>query len=217
MEENAGGGLCYAWYMRRFLHSVRVQEGQMPHSGLGLQSYVQWSSPIRRFSDLQVHASVKRFLRRRQLYDFIQKNVTVPRGITPMDLGILPHLFVNDSDRLVLTKNIIEVDDLDLDLNFFDGLGLVGACKNLQRQSQRYWILEYIWRLNQSEQRKVFHACVLGCIDPERQQYAVYIYDLGFEHRYVSPLGRLEPGTILQLKVDSVNPRADLLNFVRVV
>jgi RNB domain len=217
IEENTGSGLCSTWYMRRFLQSVKVQEEQMPHSGLGLQSYVQWSSPIRRFSDLQVHASVKRFLRRRIVYEMIENDLTIPQGIKATDLGISPLLFRTDVGILALTKLKIDVDDLDSDLNFFDGLGLVGAGKSLQRQSQQYWILEHVRRLKQSEPGKVFIACVLGCIDPVRQQYAVYIFDLGFEHRYISPIGRLEPGSMLRLTVDNVNPRADLLQFVRVV
>jgi RNB domain len=216
-EEHTGGGFCHAWYMRRFLQSVRVQEEQMPHSGLGLKSYVQWSSPIRRFSDLQVHASVKRYLRRRKIYELLQANLTIPQGISAIDLGISDPLFQNGADEVGLTNHEIGINDLDSDINFFDGLGLVGAAKTLQRQSQQYWIFEHVRRLKQSDPDKIYTSCVLGCIDPERQQYAVYIFDLGFEHRYISPIGRLEPGTTLRLKVDNVNPRADLLNFVRVV
>ena len=33
------------------------------HSGIGVQQYVQWTSPIRRLSDLQVHVAVERYLR----------------------------------------------------------------------------------------------------------------------------------------------------------
>lgn len=57
LEYNVGGGLCHAWYVRRFLQNVRVTEQQAPHAGLGLKSYVQWTSPIRRLSDLHVSLS----------------------------------------------------------------------------------------------------------------------------------------------------------------
>lgn len=219
LEHDIGNGLCHAWYMRRFLQSVRIQEQQAPHSGLGLQSYVQWSSPIRRFSDLQVHASVKRYLRRQRLYELFNQNEVIPNRLRPIDFGISNDAFVetNDDESLTLIRNSITIDDLDQDLNFLEGLGLVTAGKNLQRQSQKYWLFEYIRRTNEVDPTFVYKACILGCIDSERQQYAIYVYDLGLEHRYISPINSLEPGTILRLKVDSVNPRAGLLNFVRVV
>jgi RNB domain len=210
--------------MRRFLQSVRIQEQQSPHSGLGLQSYVQWSSPIRRFSDLQVHASVKRYLRRRRFYELILQNETIPDGIRAIDLGISNDVFEKiknhaqeSSWNLSPDATTITINDLDQDLNFSEGLGLITAGKNLQRLSQKYWLFEYIRRTHVTDPTRVYPACVLGCIDTDRQQYAIYVYDLGLEHRYVSPIDNLKPGTNLQLKVDTVTPRAGLLNFVRVV
>ena len=49
-----GGGFCHAWYARRFFKPVTVSDMDKPHYGLGLDCYVQWSSPIRRLGDLQV-------------------------------------------------------------------------------------------------------------------------------------------------------------------
>ena len=209
-EFNVGGGLCYAWYARRFLLPVRVSEHAFPHSGLGLDCYVQWTSPIRRFSDLQSHASVKRALRRQRLAELIQKGDPVPSSLAPTDFG-----FPFD-DWPADMKHLLELsqDDLDQDMNFMQGIGLIGASRTLQRQSQQYWLYEYIARCNKRQPNLTYTAVVLGCVDPERQQYAIYVYELGLEHRYTSP-GRLDPGTRLRLLVDSVYPRLGLLSFVR--
>ena len=56
MEQNAGNGYCAAWYSRRFFNPVVVSEKPNRHSGMGLDCYVQWSSPIRRYGDLQVNS-----------------------------------------------------------------------------------------------------------------------------------------------------------------
>ena len=39
---------------RRFFKPVQVSKEPGPHFGMGLDCYVQWSSPIRRLTDLQV-------------------------------------------------------------------------------------------------------------------------------------------------------------------
>lgn len=44
----------HAWYARRFFNKVVVSEEIGPHFGMGLDCYIQWSSPIRRLTDLQV-------------------------------------------------------------------------------------------------------------------------------------------------------------------
>jgi exoribonuclease II len=44
----------HAWYARRFFNKVSVSEETGPHYGMGLDCYVQWTSPIRRLTDLQV-------------------------------------------------------------------------------------------------------------------------------------------------------------------
>ena len=54
-EHNKGSGYCAAWFSRRLFPPVQISEVCSSHFGLGLDSYVQWSSPIRRLSDLQVN------------------------------------------------------------------------------------------------------------------------------------------------------------------
>jgi exoribonuclease II len=228
-EDNVGNGLCYAWYIRRFLEPVKISETPSPHSGLGLDCYVQWSSPIRRFSDLQVHASVKRYLRRKRIQQLLlskdgESISTLPEGIEPSHLG-WPEDALADKENGGLLANVkLTTSDLDQDMDFLEGIGLIGAARTIQRQSQQYWMFEYIRRLQQKKSdsnmtgsnKVIFRAVVLGCIDPERQQYAIYVPELGLEHRYVSPI-RLDPGKKLNLAVDTVFPRTGLLTFVRVM
>lgn len=213
MESNAGLGLCHAWYTRRFLESVVVKDIPMPHSGLGLNCYVQWSSPIRRFSDLQVHAAVKRCIRRRKAYELLKSGASLPGEISAVDLGIPPDALHNGR----IDMKPITLDDLDQDLDYMDGIGLVGAGKKLQRQSQQYWLFEYVRRLKETNPDTTFNVVILGCVDPDRFQFAIYVKELGLEHRYISPAGRMEPGTEFRVRVDSVTPRSGLLSFVRVV
>ncbi|KAL7574917.1 hypothetical protein ACA910_010745 [Epithemia clementina (nom. ined.)] len=211
-EFNIGDGLCYSWYIRRFLQPVKVTETALPHSGLGLECYVQWTSPIRRYADLQVHSEVKRFLRRQRLNELLAAGSEIPPQITFRQFGL-------PSDADVSRQSIKDLHfadiQLDLDINFFEGAGLVGAARTLQRQSQQYWLFEHVARLFKSDRDVTFQALVLGCVDPEKQQYAIYVYDLGLEHRYLSG-GRLDVGTRMRLKIQSVYPRNNLLTFVRV-
>lgn len=211
LEFNVGDGLCYSWYARRFLLPVKVTEIPLPHSGLGLDYYVQWTSPIRRFSDLQVHSAIKRFLRRNRLNELIENGLPIPQNLKPLDFGLA--LLEWGENRTV--HPICTEDDLDLDLNYFEGTGLVAASRILLKQSQQYWLFQYVERLFKRNPDHTFQAVILGCVDPEKQQYAIYVYELGLEHRYLS-VGQLDPGTKLRLKVQSVYPRNGLLTFVRV-
>ncbi|KAG5187095.1 hypothetical protein JKP88DRAFT_267938 [Tribonema minus] len=53
---------CRAVASYRFMSGAIVSAEPGIHWGLGLDGYVQWSSPIRRFNDLVVHWQVKRWL-----------------------------------------------------------------------------------------------------------------------------------------------------------
>jgi len=214
LEYGVGHGFCHAWYTRRFLESVSVTETTMPHSGLGLACYVQWSSPIRRFSDLQVHSSVKRYLRRQRAYELLESGKSIPSGITSLDLG-LPDDAIGDDGTLTLEE--ITTDMLDNDLDYLEGVGLIGVSRKLQRESQQYWLFEYIRRQQEKDRGTIYNAIILGCVDPEKQQYAIYVKELGLEHRYIAPGGGVKIGDDIQLKVDTVSPRGGLLSFVRVV
>ena len=204
LESNAGGGYCQAWYARRFFTSVKVSEIANPHSGLGIDSYVQWTSPIRRLSDLLVHCSVKRYLRRQKVIEIIQHGKSVPTELTFSDLGCpVP---------CVGAPTTIGRDELDTDIDYGRGQALVTASRQMQRNAQQYWLFEYITRQMEIEP-PVFDAIVLGCVDHERLQYAIYLPSIGFEHKYLSEKGELHAGDRLSLRVSSVMSRTGLLTL----
>ena len=157
----------------------------------------RWISPIRRLTDLQVHAALKRYLGRKRVNELLRAGHPIPSELTHMDLGYD-------------TSNMNEIDPID----YTSGLGMIFAGRPVQSSSSNYWLFEYIRRLvDDADEEVMFESIVLGCVNKERFQYAVYIYELGLEHRYLSETGMLEEGRRLWLKVASVNPRLELLTF----
>ncbi|KAL3812065.1 hypothetical protein ACHAXA_010037 [Cyclostephanos tholiformis] len=187
----------HAWYTRRFFNKVSVSTTPGPHFGMGLDCYIQWTSPIRRLTDLQVHAELKRYLRRKRVNELLRAGHPIPSELTDMDLGYD-------------TSKMNEIDPID----FTSGLGMIFAGRPVQSSSSNYWLFEYIRRLvDEADEEVMFESIILGCVNKERFQYAVYVYELGLEHRYLSETGKLEEGRRLWLKVSSVNPRMELLTF----
>ncbi|KAL7462093.1 hypothetical protein ACHAXS_005377 [Conticribra weissflogii] len=220
----------HAWYARRFFNSVQVSEDAGPHFGMGLTCYVQWTSPIRRLTDLQVHGALKRYLRKKRINLLFRKGIPIPADITSMDVGCdISRLkeYINaascskdgdeelensikSSDNVKESFEFHTVDHID----YSSGLGMIFAARPIQSSSSNYWHLEYIRRLvDESVDEVMFESVVLGCVNPERFQYAVYVYALGLEHKYVSETGKLEEGKKLWLKVSSINPKMGLLTF----
>lgn len=212
-EYNVGGGYCYSWYCRRFLSPVKVTETCAPHSGLGLAAYVQWTSPIRRYSDLLVHNSVKLYLRRQRIQKLLSEGNSLEElDLIPDDIGGCP---LPNSDGNGKWDTLF-VDDID----FREGGGLVGASRMLQRNSEQYWLFEHIRRTTETNPEKVWDALVLGYIGSggqakSKKQFAIYIYELGFEYKISSPIN-LSNGVELKLRVSVISPRAGQLSFVRV-
>lgn len=213
LESNAGDGYCHAWYSRRFFHPVAVSETLARHHGLGLDCYTQWTSPIRRFGDLQVHSAIKRYIRRKSINEQMEKGKPIPPEITSSDIGCQVPAPVKVEDGRIVEY---ECDSslLDDDISFKVGQGLIGAARQLQRRSEQYWLFEYISRiLKEDPDQAVFDAVILGCTDPERDQYAVYIPELGLEHRFLSQKVPLNAGERLRLRVASVFPSTGLLSL----
>jgi hypothetical protein len=215
LESMAGDGYCHAWYGRWFFSPVKVSESLAPHHGLGLDCYVQWTSPIRRFGDLQAHGAIKRFIRRNKINELMKEGKAIPSELSLIDIGCkVPVPVEVDDDGRIIKYECSSSDTIDSDIDFGVGQGLIGAGRHLQRRSQQYWLFEYISRLqNEDPEKAVFDAIVLGCVDYERDQYAIYLPELGLEHRYLSQKGSLEPGEKLRLKVATVYPSTGLMSL----
>eukprot|EP00986_Skeletonema_menzelii_P010898 scaffold5455_cov145-Skeletonema_menzelii.AAC.4 len=153
----------------------------------------------RRFFN-KVHAALKRYLRRKRVNKMLREGKAIPSSISKMDLGC----------ELSKERKVKEIDSID----YTSGLGMIFAGRPIQSSSSNYWTFEYIRRLvGSSDEEVMFESVVLGCINKDRNQYAIYIYELGLEHRYLSEAGKLEEGKKLWLKVASVNPKMELLTF----
>ena len=216
LESLKNKGYCHAWYARRFFEPVQVKAEALPHNGLGIDCYVQWTSPIRRFSDLQVHASVKRFLRRQKVNQLMKAGKPIPENLTASDLGceIPRQVESSKSESGLYTEYKLEQSGGEHVVNYKKGLGFVNAAKMVQRKSREYWLFEFVRRqVEESDSEIAFETTVLACIDPLRQQYAIFVHELGLEHRYLSEQGELPSGKKLWLKVSNVQPRLGLLTF----
>mmetsp|Transcript_17677 Transcript_17677/g.28603 ORF Transcript_17677/g.28603 Transcript_17677/m.28603 type:complete len:159 (-) Transcript_17677:114-590(-) len=138
----------------------------------------------------------------------LRKGLSIPPEITDMDLGY---------DISNLGRQTEESDDdvkaID-PIDYTSGLGMIFAGRPIQSSSSNYWLFEYIRRrVHESDEEVMFESIVLGCVNKDRFQYAIYVYELGLEHRYLSETGKLDEGRKLWLKVSSVNPRMELLSF----
>ena len=148
---------------------------------------------------------MKRYLRRKRVNAMLRKGMPLPPELSSMDLGC------DISNIQQPTKSPAIVDPID----YSSGLGQIFAARPIQFSSSNYWLFEYIRRKidRSSDEEVMFESVVLGCVNQERFQYAVYVFELGLEHRYLSETGKLEEGKRLWLKVSSVNPRMELLTF----
>jgi len=213
-----GDGYCHAWYARRFFNPINIVESPRGHAGLGLDCYVQWTSPIRRFGDLQVHAAVKRYLRKKKLIELMRRGEGIPSKLTSSDLGCtvprgVEDLFDEGGKYKEYVNDDLKVEgDIDV-INFKKGVGLLQAARIVQRKSKQYWMFEYLRRKQELNTEAIFEGVVLGCVDSKRFQYAIYVHELGLEHRYLSEAGRLNAGETVLLKVASVYPHYGLLTF----
>lgn len=56
-------GVCRTWFAISSMYPSGISSKPVPHEGLGLEEYVQATSPIRRYADLAVHHVLKAHLR----------------------------------------------------------------------------------------------------------------------------------------------------------
>jgi hypothetical protein len=83
------------------------------------------------------------------------------------------------------------------------------------KNSQKYWLLEYLRRIYEANQSIEFEALVLGCVNPAKRQYAIYVYELGLEWKYSSPVN-IQAGNKFKVRIGNVIPQNGQLTFVRV-
>jgi len=62
LSEDEAGYIFYVFRQRRKLSPAHIETSAGPHSGLGLDAYIQASSPIRRYFDLVVQRQIRNFL-----------------------------------------------------------------------------------------------------------------------------------------------------------
>jgi exoribonuclease II len=145
---------------------ISVQPGR--HTSLGLDGYVQVTSPIRRYSDLLAHFQIKAHLR----------GATFPFSLNEM-------------------QELIQ--------------GLSTAVQEavlVERQTNRYWGLEYLRR--QSEQ--VWRVMLLRWLREHEGLGLILIEDLGLElaMRFNNPINL---GDRLDVRVTYADPRQDVIQL----
>lgn len=148
---------------------------------------------------------MKQYLRYNRVRDIIREGGQIHPEITSADIGA--HIMNS-------RENVGQVID---PIDFNEGSSFARASRPLSRSSHQYWLYEYV-RTKMKQQRHgdpqlSFDCTVLGCVDESRHQYAIFIHELGLEHRYLSEKGRLAPGERIKLQVLSVNPRHGLMNL----
>ena len=79
-------------------------------------------------------------------------------------------------------QNSEDWNKLDQDIQYTKGTAMVRISRQVQRETQQYWMYKYLYRekkkLNKNQQPLVFTAIVLGCIDTVKDQYAIYIQEI---------------------------------------
>lgn len=142
------------------------------HASLGLDTYTQVTSPIRRYSDLLAHFQIKAHLRGEPLPFSVQ-----------------------------------EMQELTMSIS-----STVQEAVSVERQTNRYWGLEYLRRLP----NEIWHALMLRWLREHENLGLVLLEDLGLElamrfNRAVTP------GDRLQLRVSHADPRQDIIHFEEVM
>jgi len=142
------------------------------HASLGLDTYTQVTSPIRRYSDLLTHFQLKAHLRGAPLPFSVQ-----------------------------------EVQELTMSIS-----STVQEAVSVERQTNRYWGLEYLRRLP----NEIWQALMLRWLREHENLGLVLLEDLGLElamrfNRSVTP------GDRLQLRVSLADPRQDIIHFEEVM
>ena len=154
--------------LRRCMPRSEISINPSRHSSLGLNTYIQVTSPIRRYTDLLAHFQLKASLR----------GETLP--------------FSGDKMQEILFSVIDSVKDAN----------------NVERQTNRYWSLEYLRR----QPEGIWQVLVLRWLREDENLALIMFEDLGIElpHRFEK---NVSLGDRLELQVIRVDPFRDEIRF----
>lgn len=139
----------------------------------------------------------------------LQNGESLPEGLTAVDIGCrLPE---NGTDASSYAVTSFELDE---DIDYKSGQGMIGASRQVQRNAQRYWLYEYLARQIERGEPPVFNAIVLGCLDTAKNRYVVYLPEIGCEHKYLSQSGSIPIGRELRLTISSISPKSGLMTLI---
>jgi exoribonuclease II len=154
--------------VRRCMPRSEMSTSPSRHAGLGLNTYSQVTSPIRRYTDLISHFQIKAHLR---------------------------------GDELPFTVERLQEIMLGLGTNIYEA-------NMVERQTNRYWTLEYF---NRSTDRE-WDAIFLRWLREDESLALILIEDLGIE--LAMKLTRwADLGERIQVQIALVDPRQDIIHL----
>jgi len=157
--------------IRRCMPRSEMATNPIRHASLGLDTYTQVTSPIRRYADLLAHFQIKAHLQGDPL-PFAEEE---------------------------LKETLQSVSSVTYEATM------------VERQSNRYWGLEYLRRHNE----EVWQALMLRWLREHEGLGLVLLEDLGLELAMRFDRS-IQPGDRLDIKVSYVDPRQDVIHFTEV-
>ncbi|WP_310427684.1 ribonuclease R [Chamaesiphon sp. VAR_48_metabat_135_sub] len=158
--------------VRRCMPRSEMSTSPSRHAGLGLNTYSQVTSPIRRYTDLISHFQIKAHLR---------------------------------GDELPFTVERLQEIMLGLGTNIYEA-------NMVERQTNRYWTLEYF---NRSSERE-WDAIFLRWLREDESLALIMIEDLGIELAMKFPRWA-DIGERIQVQVVLVDPRQDIIHLREII
>jgi exoribonuclease II len=158
--------------VRRCMPRSEMSTSPSRHAGLGLNTYSQVTSPIRRYTDLISHFQIKAHLR---------------------------------GDELPFTIERLQEIMLGLGTNIYEA-------NMVERQTNRYWTLEYF---NRSTERE-WDAIFLRWLREDESLALIMIEDLGIELAMKFPRWA-DIGERIQVQVVLVDPRQDIIHLREII
>ncbi|MFB2975596.1 ribonuclease catalytic domain-containing protein [Microseira sp. BLCC-F43] len=165
-------GPVRACAIRRCMPRSEMSITPARHASLGLDSYTQVTSPIRRYSDLLTHFQIKAHLRGEQ-------PPFSPEEVKEVMIGVTT---ASQEASLV------------------------------ERQTQRYWALEYLRRTSE----QAWQAVLLRWLREDERLGLILLEDLGLELP-MQIKRSVALGENLEVRVSYVDPRSDAIRFQELI